>query len=106
MVQRRFGPALRIKTSRTLKSIDNWKKRFDLRNNRFLAAVSILILAASYSNGQFLVLAFIIIAISVHYAAIQFGCLILLGFLSAKLTMYRFTNTLLKGIRLQRSAGI
>lgn len=93
---------MRIKTSRTLRSIDNWKKRFDLRNHRFLAAMSVLILALSCSNGEVLFLAFLIFGISIHYAAMQFAALILMGFLWAKLGMYRFTNIILRGLRLQR----
>jgi hypothetical protein len=97
---------LRVKTSRTLRSIDNWKKRFDLRNHRFLAAMSLLILAASCSSGDVLILAFIILGVSVHYAAMQFAVLMLIGFLSAKLHMYRLTNTILRGLHFSKTLAI
>lgn len=90
---------LRIKTSRTLKAIDGWKQRFDLRNHRFLALMSILILAASCSSEIFL-LSLIIVGFSIHYAAMQFAVLVMLGALSVKLSMYRFSNILLRGLRL------
>jgi hypothetical protein len=95
---------LRFKTSRTLRSIDAWKKRFDLRNHRFLAAMAFLVLAASYPNAGVLILAFLIFGLSIHYAAIQFAVLVLIGFLSAKLTLYRFSNTVLRGLGLSQNS--
>jgi hypothetical protein len=87
---------LRLKTARTLRSIDNWKKRFDLTNHKFLAAMSILVLAASYANGEVFILALLILGLTIHYAAVQFAALILIGFFAAKLTMYRFSNIVLR----------
>jgi hypothetical protein len=62
--------------------------------------MSILILAASCSNGEIFLLSLIIVGFSIHYAAMQFAVLVLLGALSVKLSMYRFSNIVLRGLRL------
>ncbi len=53
-----------------------------------------MVMAASYAKSESIVLAFLILGLSAHFAAVQFGALVLIGFFSAKLSFYRLTNRL------------
>jgi hypothetical protein len=87
---------LRIKTSRTLRSIDNWKYRFSRKNQRFLGGVSILLSAfVSAGSGMILILIFFLLCVCVEFAAVQFASVVLLGFFMLKLKFYKFSNLIL-----------
>ncbi|HZW55764.1 MAG TPA: hypothetical protein VFF30_05695 [Nitrososphaerales archaeon] len=87
---------MRIATSRTLRSIDNWRQRLSVKNQRFVHGVSILLLAlGSTRNLTVVLLALLIFSISVEFAAVQFGSIVLLGFFMLKLRFYRLSNVLL-----------
>ena len=87
---------MRIATSRTLRSIDNWRHRLSVKNQRFTNGVSILLLAlGSTKNLTVVLFALLILSFSVEFAAVQFGSIILLGFFMLKLRFYRLSNLLL-----------
>ncbi len=87
---------MRIKTSRTLRSIDQWKHNLRLRNHKFLGGMSVLLLAFGMAKKEIGVLLLLILGLSVHFAAVQFASLVLVGFFIAKLNFYRFANLLLR----------
>ncbi|MHB2037158.1 MAG: hypothetical protein ACYCPW_10520 [Nitrososphaerales archaeon] len=87
---------MRIKTSRTLRSIDSWKDRLDLTNCKYLGVLSILLMAIGYAKHQSAVVSLFIVGVSVHFAFVQFGSLLLLGFLLLKLQFYRLANVFLR----------
>lgn len=87
---------MRIKTSRTLRSIDQWKHNLSLRNHKFLGGLSVLLLASGIARKEAGVLMLLILGISVQFAAVQFVSLLLIGFFIAKLNFYRFANIFLR----------
>lgn len=88
--------AVRIKTSRTLRSIDSWKDRLDLANRKYFGVLSILLMAIGFAKHQSAVVSLFILGVSVHFAFVQFGTLLLLVFLLLKLQFYRLANVFLR----------
>ena len=86
---------MRIKTSRTLKSIENWKNKVHLANHKYLGALGILMLALGYARLQATVISMFIIGVSLNFALVQLGYLLFIGLLLLKLQFYRFANLLL-----------
>ena len=87
---------MRIKTSRTIKAIDNWKTRFSNKNERFLGGMSILLSAFAYARSRAMfILALLIVSVCIEFAAVQFASVMLLGFFMLKLRFYRFSNYIL-----------
>ena len=94
---------MRIKTSRTLKAIDDWKNRLSTRNTRFLSWMSILFVACGIYKLRSGIVFFLILGVSIHFAAMQFGSIVLLFYFTAKLRLYRMANFFLRiGIRSTR----
>ncbi|MGI0078547.1 MAG: hypothetical protein ACRECH_02885 [Nitrososphaerales archaeon] len=91
---------MRIKTSRTLRSIDQWKHRLRLRNHKFMGGMSVLLLGFSAARKEVGMLLLLVLGLSVHFAAVQFASLVLVGFFIAKLNFYRFANLFLRFSRL------
>ena len=72
---------LRIRTSRTLRSTDDWKRRMSVRNQKFLGGLSLLLFALAFATCRgALVLVSLILALCADFAAVQFASLVLLGF--------------------------
>jgi len=87
---------LRIKTSRTIRAIDQWKERFANKNLRFLGGMSILLSALAFARSRAtIILAFLILSVCIEFAAVQFASIVLLGFFMLKLQFYRFSNFVL-----------
>jgi hypothetical protein len=87
---------VRIGTAKALRSIDRWKERLVSRYHRYLAGVTLLALSLPGSRRALPVVLALILGISVHFAAVQFGLLLILGISSLRLYSYRFANTLLR----------
>ena len=87
---------MRIKTSRTLKSIDSWKNKVHLARHKYIGLLAILFTAVGLAKTQTALISFFIIALSVNFAFVQFGLLVLLGFLLLKLQIYRLANIFLR----------
>jgi hypothetical protein len=87
---------MRIKTSRTLRSLDKWKLRLNLRNHKFMGGMSLLLMAFGIAKWEIWLLVLLILGFAVHFAAVQFASLVLIGFLFAKLNFYRFANLFLR----------
>lgn len=88
--------SVRIKTSRTLKSIDGWRHRVDLSQHKYLGILATLIAALGSAKIQTAIIAIFIIAVSVNFAFVQFAFLLLLGVLLLKLQIYRLANVFLR----------
>lgn len=87
---------MRIKTSRTIKAIDEWKARFSTKNEKFLGGMSILLAAFAFARSKAMVIiAFLILSVCLEFAAVQFASVVLLGFFMLKLRFYRFSNFIL-----------
>ena len=87
---------MRIKTSGTLKSIDDWKTRAGYSQHKYLGMLSILLSALGAAKAETLVVSMFIVALSLDFAFAQLAFLILLGFLLLKLQAYRFANLFLR----------
>jgi len=88
---------MRIKTTRTIRAIDEWKNRFSNKNDRFFGGISILLSAIAFARSfAVVILALIIISVCIEFAAVQFASIVLLGFFMLKLRFYRFSNFILR----------
>lgn len=87
---------MRLKTSHTLRSIDNWKMKLDISQHRYLGSLAILVGAAGIAGIRGFIISLFILGVSVNFAFAQFGLFVLLGFLIIKLNFYRFANIFLR----------
>jgi hypothetical protein len=87
---------VRIKTSRTLRSIDRWKQKVDLTRHKYVGLLAVLFTTIGFAKPQAALISIFIVAVSLNFAFVQFGLLVLLGFLLLKLQIYRLANVLLR----------
>jgi hypothetical protein len=87
---------MRIKTARTLKSIDSWKNRVNLAKHKYIGLLAFLLTAFGSAKAQSAIVSIFIIGVSVNFAVIQFGFLLLVGFLLLKLHFCKMANMFLR----------
>ena len=61
-----------------------------------MGGVSVLLMAFGIARKEAGILALLILGLAVHFAAVQFASLVLIGFLIVKLNFYRFANLFLR----------
>jgi hypothetical protein len=92
---------VRIKTARSLRSIDAWKGRLSERKSSFPAGMVVLLstLASSpraKNSRKAVIVPLLILLLIAQFGAVEAGILVLLGLLTLKLQTYRLVNTLLR----------
>jgi hypothetical protein len=86
----------RIKTSRTLRSIDGWKSKVHLARHKYIGLLAILLTATGFERAHAALVLMLIIGVSVNFAVVQFGSFVFLGFLLMELQICRMANTFLR----------
>ena len=87
---------MRVRTSNTLRAIDDWKRRLSTRNQKFLGGLALLLFAlASARRRAAFVLALLVLTLGAEFAAAQFASLVLLGFFMLELRFLRMSNLIL-----------
>lgn len=61
-----------------------------------MGGVSVLLMAFGIARKEAGILVLLILGLAVHFAAVQFASLVLIGFLIVKLNFYRFANLFLR----------
>ncbi|MDG6925512.1 MAG: hypothetical protein JRN09_03065 [Nitrososphaerota archaeon] len=87
---------MRIKTSTAMKQVDEWKDLVLMRYRRFISSLSFLLVSVGLSRQLFLP-TFFTVGLSLQFAFLELGSLIVLGALILKLNSYRLANLVLKG---------
>lgn len=87
---------MKIKISRTLRAIDNWRDKVDLSRHRYLGLLSILVAAMGFASPSSAVISLFIVGASINFAFVQAGLFMLVGLLVLKLFFYRMANMFLR----------
>jgi hypothetical protein len=87
---------VRIKISRTLRSIDNWKNKVDLSRHRYIGLLSILIATMGFAGPLNAIIPLFIVGASINFAFVQAGLFLLVGMLVVKLFFYKVANMFLR----------
>ncbi len=89
---------MRIRTAATRKAIDKWKGRIGTEATRFyLSTAAIATSVLSVPNlGRTLIAIVLVLGTMVNFALSELALLTLVGFLVAKLNVYRFVNLFLR----------
>lgn len=91
---------MKIKTANVRRYIDNLKARISKRNLKFVHGYYWLTSFLSSSGRAVGLTLLMIVALAVHFAALQFGMLIALGFCSLELALYRMANAFFRLTRI------
>lgn len=87
---------MRIRTASVRRYIDNLKESISCRNVKFMHGFHWLATFMSSSGRALFLTAFVIVAFVVHFAALQFGFLMILAFCTLELACYRLANAFLR----------
>lgn len=91
---------MRIRTANVRRYIDRIKARISKRNVSFVHGYYWLSSLLSSSRKTVGLTFLLIIALALHFAALQLGMFIALGFCSLELSVYRVANAFLKFTRI------
>ncbi|MDG6905452.1 MAG: hypothetical protein JRN20_06700 [Nitrososphaerota archaeon] len=91
---------MRIKTANVRRYIDSIKARISKRNVSFVHGYYWLCSVLSSSRTTMGITFLLIIALALHFAALQLGMLIALGFCILELSVYRIANALFRFTRI------
>lgn len=89
---------MRIKTAHTRRAIDKWKSRAKAQVRRSQAWGLDLVtrLLTSPKRGRVALVPLLVLALLFNFATLEFAMLVLVGFFTVKLHLYRFANLLLR----------
>ena len=89
---------LRISTSSVAREVDLCREAFSARYRRFVSSLQFLLIAVGHRR-QVTLPVLILMGMSLHFAALQLGSLLVLGSLLLRLHSYRLANLILQGFR-------
>jgi hypothetical protein len=87
---------MRIKLSRTLRSIDSWRERLDHGRHRYFGLLSVLVTTLEFAKPSSAIISLFIVGASINFAFVQAGLFMFVGMLVIKLQFYRFANLFLR----------
>jgi len=87
---------LRIKTSSVLRYIDRLKASIERRNILFQRGFYLIATFSSSRRAYSLPLFLFVIPLALHFAALQFALVFMLGMSFLELSFYRFANAVLR----------